>query len=209
MFQTSVISTSGEENGLGIYYRPAYYDALDARAGHVKNGKLSMGSMAFSVMDSKLRLEFFDAVAIDSNNGAITGLPGDSGFSWRLRGGVLRQTVNCDQCLVPRISGGMGLARSLPVGDAVIVGYMEAAIQDNRNDSGYLYGAGTLQLTSRYGAFDGAWLSQLRHHVGGSWGEEWVHKAEFRYESSINSEFRLIIGSNRGERYSLGYGVYW
>ena len=208
LFQTAAISTSGGDYGLGISYRPAYYDALDARAGHVKNGKLAMGSMAFTLINSSLKLDFLDAIAIDSTNGAITGLPGDSGFSWRLRGGVLRQTVACDQCLIPRISGSMGLAHSLSE-SVVTVGYVDAAVQDNRNDSGYLYGAGTLQLIARYQKLDGLWSSQLRHHIDSSWGEEWVHKAELRYELSINSEVRLKIDSNRGKRYSLSYGVYW
>ena len=201
--------TSANKTGIQLLVRPAYYDALDAREGHVKNGQLAMGTIAASIYDDALRLDYFDLINISSVNNAVTYLPGDRGFAWKLRAGAIRQTESCDHCVIPRFSGSFGKARALFDQNMMIAGYVGGALQDNRNDAGYAYISAGADLLLHLAPVDIKLSSEARQHIDSDWADEYDHSAEFRFETSTNSELRIVGRHNRGSSISAGYGVYW
>lgn len=65
---------------LGI--RPAYYDILDAQAGHTAFATLTMAEMQFAVREGEVVLKQLNAVDIQSTERPSTRLPGDRSYSW-------------------------------------------------------------------------------------------------------------------------------
>jgi len=201
--------TSANKTGMQLWVRPAYYDALDAREGHVNNGQLAMGTIAASLYQDAIRLDYFDLINISSINNAVTYLPGDRGFAWKLRGSAIRQTESCDDCVIPRLSGSFGKARTLFSQTMMLAGYVGGAVQDNRNDAGYAYVSVGADLILHLTPFDMKLSSEARQHIDSDWADEYDHSAEFRLETSTNSEIRIVGRHNRGSSITAGYGVYW
>jgi len=200
---------STDTTGLQLLVRPAYYDALDSSAGHVKNGQLAMGTVAFTAYDESLQLDYFDLINITSINNAITYLPGDRGFAWKLRAGAIRQTVACEDCVIPRVSGSVGKAYSLVDQHLMVAGYVGGALQDSRNDSGYAYASAGVDIILHLPSVDMQLSSEIRQHIDSHWADEYDHRAEIRFATSTNSEIRLIGQHNRESSISAGVGFYW
>ena len=65
--RVSAISSSVNNEGLGINIRPAYYDTLDADIGHRKNGSLSMLEINARIARERFTLNSFDLFTVESN----------------------------------------------------------------------------------------------------------------------------------------------
>ncbi|MBL4622602.1 MAG: DUF4105 domain-containing protein [Immundisolibacteraceae bacterium] len=99
MLRIGAIYHQRKGDGLSIRLRPAYYDALDAGPAHVAHSGLAMGEIELESFNGGFSLKRAEVVKISSVGQAITGLPGDNGKVWRLRGGVERQNLSCSSCL--------------------------------------------------------------------------------------------------------------
>lgn len=209
LIRVSGYSVSDGQRGASMTLRPAYYDPLDASEGHVKNGRLEMGTLSVAFSNEGLHLRSFDLVSIESFNAGITGLPGDKGFSWKLRGGMIRQSEGCDNCLVPRFSSSAGLAKSVVRDQLLLAGFVGGGVQDSRNESGYAYTSATLQAIFHADRLGLEVRSEWRHHLAGDWSNEYEHSLQGRYQTSVASEIRLEVLHNRETSVQLGYGVYW
>lgn len=128
-------------NGLRLRLRPAYYDALDANYGHVKNSLLTMVDVEISYLynSRQTRINNFDLIRIESINGTNTGLPGDRSFAWGLSFGWNEVALDCpNQCLAANLKGKIGY--SFPSYNHVIAGvFAEGALQEAKRDQGTVY----------------------------------------------------------------------
>ena len=196
-------------DGSSLRIRPAYYDVLDSSVSHVPNSELSMGELIVDVFGGDARLRQASLFRVEAVNGAISGLPGDAGRSWRLGLGVYEQFPGCEDCLVTRFEGDIG--RSMPfVGNATIGAYIGGAVQDNRNAYGNLFARASgyvnahlgrkLSLSARY---------EYRYHFDSALEAEDVLSFAARFELSRDWDLRLEWHDNRAESASLSVGYYW
>ena len=196
-------------DGASLRIRPAYYDVLDSSVSHVPNSELSMGEVIVDVLDGDVRLRQASLFRVEAVNGAISGLPGDAGRSWRLGLGVYEQFPGCEDCLVTRFEGDIG--RSMPfVGNSTVGAYIGGAAQDNRNDYGNLFARASgyinasltekLSVSARY---------EYRYHFDSAFKAEDVLSFDARYELSRDWDLRLGWHDNRTESASLSVGYYW
>ena len=203
------IHNSRVGDGSSLRIRPAYYDVLDSSVSHVPNSELSMGEVIVDVLGGDARLRQASLFRVEAVNGAISGLPGDAGRSWRLGLGVYEQFPGCEDCLVTRFEGDIG--RSMPfVGNATIGAYIGGAVQDNRNAYGNLFARASgyvnaglgrkLSLSARY---------EYRYHFDSGLEAEDVLSLAARFELSRDWDLRLEWHDNRAESASLSVGYYW
>jgi len=208
-FSFGYVHNSGLSDGASLRIRPAYYDVLDSSVSHVPNSELSMGEVIVDVLDGDVRLRQASLFRVEAVNGAISGLPGDAGRSWRLGLGVYEQFPGCEDCLVTRFEGDIG--RSMPfIGNSTIGAYVGGAAQDNRNDYGNLFARASgyvnanvgdrLSFTVRY---------EYRYHFDSVFEAEDVMSFDARYELARDWDLRLGWRDNRAETASLSVGYYW
>ncbi len=199
----------GDGAAISVMLRPAYYDALDAGAGHIGDSKLVMGELSLSMTRNRLRLEHLDVVALESVNHSATGLPDDAGMTWRLRTGAEQLDFKCHDCLVPFLNGYIGLARPLD-GVPVVAGVLAGAgVQDSRAGYGYLMVSALAFANVHLGDHDFRLeIDQRRYGVRHN---RWSPRASFegRWSPGLNSELRYGLGFNETTELSVGYGIYW
>jgi len=195
--------------GISINLRPSYYDALDAGSGHVDNSELKMGEVQLRYLDNKLSVRSLDIVSVKSVSSGTTGLPGDRGFTWGLKLGAEQQNLRCDNCLVARFQGDMGLAKHLSK-NAVVGINVGGAIQNNRGGYGSLYAKSSLFTHIRLsGETNFRATYENRAHIDSSEGNETVYAFEGRHSLSRNLDLRLLVERNKATEYTVALGYYW
>ncbi len=203
------VHNSEAGNGVSMRIRPAYYDVLDSSISHVPNSELSMGEVIVDVLDGDVRVREASLFRVEAVNGAISGLPGDAGRSWRLGLGVYEQFPGCEDCLVARFEGDIG--RSMPFfGNSTIGAYIGGAAQDNRNNYGNLFARASAYINATLS--DRMTLSaryEYRYHFDSVMEGEDVVSFNARYELSQGWDLRLGWHDNRNESASLSVGYYW
>ena len=210
----SYIQLTGVNNralgeGVAINIRPSYYDSLDAGSGHVDNSELKMLEAQLRYLDNKLFLRSLDIVSVKSVSSGTTGLPGDRGFTWGLKLGAEQQNLGCDNCLVVRFQGDMGIAKHLS-SNAVVGFNVGGAMQNNHSGYGSVYAKASvfshirLSPETNFRA-----IYENRAHVDSSHGGESVYAFEGRHSLSRNLDLRLLVEHNKVTEYSLGMGYYW
>lgn len=195
--------------GISINIRPSYYDALDAGSGHVDHSELKMGEVQLRYLDNKLFVRSLDIVGVKSVSSGTTGLPGDRGFTWGLKLGAEQQNLSCDNCLVARFQGDMGLAKHLS-NNAVVGINAGGAIQNNRHGYGSLYAKSSVFTHIRLSPetnFRATYES--RAHMDSSQDSESIYAFEGRHSLSRNVDIRLLVERNKTTEYSLALGYYW
>ena len=194
---------------LDLRIRPAYYDWLDAGIGQHAHGLLKMGDIALTISENRLRIRRLDLLAIESMDPAITNLPGDRGYLWKLRLGAEQERVSCDNCLAARIQGDVGIGR-----------------QFDTRTSAALFIGGAAQPTS---TIDGAGFVRIGLNVRAKPSEDIgvriTHElrkpffaparsysstgVEARLRLDLNWDLRLSLDHDDKSRISLGLGHYW
>lgn len=194
---------------LALRLRPAYYDALDAGAGHVGFAGLSMGDTYIDVAHGQVKLRRLDVISIDSSNPGSTGLPGDRGKAWKLRFGLDQARLACTNCTVLRLQGDVGIGR--PVARGLYVGvYAGGAIQNDRSGHGHGFGRLSTDLIFMPATDVGVKLSyEYRRNFQVAPKSYPVFQAELRYALGADSDVRLRYDKDRVSAASLAYGVYW
>lgn len=195
--------------GISITVRPSYYDALDAGSGHVDNSELKMGEVQLRYIDNKLFVRGLDIVSVKSVSSGTTGLPGDRGFTWGLKLGAEQQNLSCDNCLVAKFQGDMGLAKHLS-SKAIIGVNIGGAIQNNRQGYGSVYAKTSVFTHVRLSAESNfRALYENRAHIDSVQGNESIYAFEGRHSLSRNMDIRLLVERNKATEYSLAIGYYW
>jgi hypothetical protein len=195
--------------GLSLVVRPAYYDVLDADSGHVQDSVLSMGRVQFFARDGNLKIHNLDVVKIESVNSAITGLPGDNGKAWKLRLGLDRQNLACQDCLTLRFEGDIG--RAVRLHPKILAGvFVGGSVQDNRENSGNLIiRASAFSYIHPSSDFGIRLLAEFPEKIDGTAGEERFIAFEARQQLRTNIDFRLLYEKKISEEYSLSLGYYF
>ncbi len=208
-FGLGIVHNSEQGEAVAIHLRPSYYDALDGGVAHVPYSALTMLGGKLLYGSDGLYLRYLDFIAIESVAGAVTGLPGDQGKSWKIRAGLEQQNLSCDSCLVARLQGDLGIARGLGE-HGVFGGYLGAALQNNRDGYGSLYGKASVfanvKLSDR---FNMKLETEYRSHLDSRQGNEVVHLLEMRHALSERWDIRFQYEKNKAEEQTLSIGYYW
>lgn len=137
MFRFGGVYHSKFKDGVNIQFRPVYYDLLELDKGRNPNSTLTMMDIKASYLNENLKLQSIDIFKIEALNVAKTPLPGDSEIAWSFKLGLERNNLSCDNCLVSKISGGIGKAISLTKSNnAIVLGMLNTFMQSNYLDSG-------------------------------------------------------------------------
>ena len=168
-----------------------------------------MGDVVIGISDDDVRLREAQLFRVEAVNGALSGLPGDKGKSWRLALGVSEQSLACDDCLVARFEGDIG--RSLQLGNHMTAGaYIGGALQDNRNANGNLFVRGRAFVNASLGSYwDARAVYENRYHIDGDLRHQDVFALTARYSTSGRWDARLSLRKNVSRELTLGFGYYW
>jgi hypothetical protein len=123
--------------------------------------------------------------------------------------GAEQQNLSCDNCLVARFQGDMGLAKHLSK-NAVVGVNVGGAIQNNRGGYGSLYAKTSVFTHIRLSAETNFRATyENRAHIDSSEGNETVYAFEGRHSLSRNMDLRLLVERNKATEYTLALGYYW
>lgn len=200
---------SGFGSAASLRIRPAYYDALDTGSGHVPYSVLAMGDLQLRVRAGTVRLQRLDLVAIESVNPGVTGLPGDRGGAWKLRAGAEPLRPGCDDCLVARLQGDIGVGRRLASKIFAAV-YAGGAVQASRSGHGpgFVRTSGDVivrpypQVAVRLGY-------EHRVPVGGRQTPYGLGQAELRLALGSRGDLRIRHEQSGSTLTGIGLGIYW
>jgi hypothetical protein len=204
---------AGNHSGTGAFgsvrARAAYYDALDADSGHVRNSALSMGDLQVGLRSDRIFVERLDAVGVESVSPGLSGLPGDSGGAWKMHVGGEQARLWCEDCLVARLQGDMGYGRQWTRALFTAV-YAGAAVQNGRAGQGIFFGRGSVDLILRQGEHLGLRLGyEQRFPVGAVQATYGVAHAEARWSLSPCLDLRVDFQHDRADIAKAGLGWYW
>lgn len=189
--------------------RPAYYDILDASSAQVKNGALSMGDLQLQLDGERLGIRQLDLLAINSMNPALTGLPGDRGFGWKLKVGAEQERIACKNCLVARAQGDVGIGRQLNANLFAAI-HVGGALQQNTDHygAGFVRAAGTVVF--RPSAQLGILLvHEQRMSFRPNHQTDRLNSLEGRLAMGRDADLRLLWENDGQSRLTVGWGVYW
>lgn len=196
-------------SGTSFLFRPAYYDALDADFGHIKNASLSMFETRLVVFDSDIKLRKLDFVNIESINNIVTGLPGDTGQAWKLQAGLEQQSLACESCLVAFLRGDMGHTYTIN-NQMVIGGYLGGSVQQNKEDLGALFTRASIfanaELTSNLRV---RFTSEYREYLDSGQSGNFVNGFYTRYRLAQNLDIRFSYEKNITEEVGASLSLYW
>lgn len=205
--QLSAVHDEQHNKAFGLRVRPAYYDPLDADAGHVRNGALGMADLRLTARHGQLRLRQLDIINIETISPGLTGLPGDRSKAWNLKFGVEPARLDCDSCRAVRLQGDRGIG--LPIGQSLMTAvYIGGAVQEQRFGEGHALARLSSRLIYTRGEFSGRLNTAYHQPTNGAGGYK-VTSIEARKRLGTNTDLRLLFEHNRGNELSLGLGWYW
>ncbi len=207
--QVSAHQSSGLPDRTAIRIRPAYYDQLDAEAGHIPNSVLSMADVTLETDGRSSWLKKLDFMAIESAGSSRSGLPGDNGESWKLRGSLEQLDDSRNNHLVGKLSGDWG--RSWTMGQSLYWGaFAGGALQSNSVEYGFGYTSISMDAGVRLRDGLGARLAlQRRFPLSGESGASSTSEFEIRQRVSTHTDIRVGYTKQRLETWRIGLGWYW
>lgn len=194
--------------------RPAYYDPLDAEAGHLPLAALAMGDVSLRLDRRQgLRLQQLDLIAIDSINPGVSGLPGDRGEAWRIKLGAEPLHPGCDSCRVLRVQGDIGRGRRLAEG-LYGTAYLGGALQEHGRGHGEGFARGLLRGLWQPRPDAGLMLElEQRWPVGARQRPYRIERLQLRWAAGTDLDARLQLEHSNAEasatRLQVGLGFYW
>lgn len=199
------------ESGVAFSFRPSYYDRLQPATGKLPNSALSMGDIEFSYLNNELALERLWLVNIEALNISNTGLPGDGGGSWLVRGGAERERLRVTN---PRLSafveGGVGRARSF--GSVTPYAFIQGRLHTKEASSDNHH----LTVALRAG-FDFNW-KHLRGYceveqpasIGSSWSHQTaIKRCASALYSQRNGDVRVVFAKQDDSLIELALSFYF
>lgn len=192
-----------------VEVRPAYYEPLDAGPGHLPYSTLSMGGLTLALgAEDEVALRRLDLVRVDSIRPAVSGLPGDRGWSWTLHVGGRAQDLACNNCTQAFVDGAFG--RALRAGPLVVGGLLGGGLQTERRGADpvrFTVEAFTQTAeTSRLGA-----RAALRLHqeLGSRARADVAAEGELRYAPAPGWDLRIGYAYQRAHEGRMAIGYYW
>ncbi len=207
--QFGVISNQKFGEGFSFRVRPTYYDALDVDSGLPSNSNLSMGDTRLVSFEGGLKIRELNVVRIESVNGAVTGLPGDSGKAWKLALGLTQQNLSCLDCLTMRFEADYGWTIA-PTPMLLLGAYAGGIVQDNRKGVGNFFAKGSVFLNARLSKNANTRLSfEVPKSINGSKSTAKKVLVEARYRLGLNSDVRFLYQKHKASEYQLSLGYYF
>lgn len=207
--QLAAQQTAGEPEHTTLRIRPAYYDQLDAEAGHIPNSVLSMADVTLETDGHSSWLKKLDFINIESAGSATSGLPGDNGESWKLRGSLEQLDDTRNNHLIGKLSGDWG--RSWTLGQSLYLGaFVGGAMHSNSVEYGVGYTSISMDAGIHLGENLGARLAlQRRFPLSGDAGAATTTEIEIRQRISDHADIRAGYARQRLETWRIGWGWYW
>lgn len=201
---------TGFGDAFTLRIRPAYYDPLDAGSGHVENAALAMGDLQLrSEGGDGIRVLRFDLVAIESVDPGVSGLPGDRGRAWKLRAGMDSLRPGCEDCLVPRAQGDIGVGRR-PLPGVFVAAFVGGAVQEDRGGEGIGFVRASAELILRPDPGFGLRLGyEHRAPVRASESPYGLAHLEARVALGPRHDLRVRVERGDATMSSVGIGMYW
>lgn len=195
--------------GFELRIRPSYYDLLALNAGRLPNSNLTMFDLRVVFNGNQIRLRSLDLVNVETLNISRTNLPRDGGLAWKVRFGLERQNLSCDDCIVASLVSGFGKAIQITQG-AVFYGMLEGLIQTEHDNSGTLGG------TARVGAVGeplAGWKSRLetgyREYLNGTRVDTMLVRWENRFGRDRGWDIRFSFEENIDHEVQAAISFYW
>lgn len=210
LLQVNSFHNESRGPGMSIRIRPAYYDALDANAGHVENAALSMAELEVRVVEDTLYLEQITLINIESIHTSSTGLPGDKPFAWNLYAGIKAADLICDsECLVPQINAGLGYVISMQEKN-IVGGVINAGLQESKFQQGAVsLSASVFVNLHAYEKLKSRLIISHKEYVLGSASSELAVKLESHYQYNDTWGLRGYVQKNNIIEAGFGLGYYF
>jgi hypothetical protein len=207
MTRFSFTQNPARGKSLSIKIRPAYYDPLDADAGHRKNAELIMAEAEVQLNEDQVEITRFTALSIKSANTDATGLPGDRNFAWKMRLGAERADLECKHCMIARAQGDMGYAIQ-PHQAISISAYLGGSIQEKHDnyDSGFV--RASVAAISHHNRFSARAELEQRYYPENDENTD-VYSIDINYRLSKDTSLRLEAEKNQAIESKLGISWYW
>lgn len=194
-------------DGLNVWLRPAYYDALDAGFGHTRHAALAMGELQLGLHQDKVYVRDLSLVKIESVRLNLTGLPGDQHHSWYLDVGARQQYLTCVDCLALKARAGMGYAKSdlSEQFTAALYGGVGYLSQDLQSRNIYA------STTASFNWYASDSLS-LRAEGEQRWSSDqntWLYRLDARWALAQNMDMRFSWQKDIFSEFSISAGWYW
>ncbi|MEQ1782466.1 MAG: DUF4105 domain-containing protein [Hyphomonadaceae bacterium] len=214
LIQVAAVDSSTFGETLEVRVRGAYNDFLTRSPSSLAYSELTLGDIRVEANDDSVFLKSAEILRITTLGLSETGLPDDGGLAWRLRFGAEQEGLDCDDCLVGYVEGGVGSAAELG-GGFVAYGLAggRAAGPDRRDgvvQVGLLGGLITdPQQPLRAAVEGGIWQD-----IDGDGSPRSFLQAEARYGTSPNWDLTLAAryenrhGAGSSE-FSIGVAYYW
>lgn len=203
------LQQANKKPGLRVQLRPAYFDFLSPEAGAAAYSHLAMADTSIDIVDKKVTLNHFDLVYVETLNTSLTGLPGDGGKAWKIRLGVQRLNLQCDNCLIGFAEGGLGKAKRLSP-TTVAYAMLDLRFQDTKSRSGNIATTPRLGIvTTVTERFKTQIEFGYRDYLEGSRQSEQVFNWRLRYTMQKNWELRAQYQYHQASEFNLGLSYYW
>lgn len=206
---TGYFETTNSVSGVSLRLRPAYYDNLDFSVSHVPYSELSMGEVVVDIVPEALRLRQATIFRVEAANRSVSGLPGDTGNSWRLGVGAYQQFPDCDRCTVARFEG--DVARIVSLRDNLLLGlYLGGVLQNNLNEQGTTFVRVGAQLGARVNTKITMQAKyEYWHSLDSARNQQQYLSVAARYEFAKNWDVRFAMQASRGRASTFSIGRYW
>jgi hypothetical protein len=201
-------SNKSGDTAVNIWLRPAYYDALDADYGHIKNAALSMAEVTLGATENSLYIKDFSAVKIESIRQNYTSLPGDRHSSWYLDVGAQQAQLGCDDCLSTKLRSGYGYASNI-VGDRLLMaGFVGGGFLGQSASSDHLYVSATAALNWHIAAGLTLHAEAEQRHFENERNLS-VYRLQLRGQISQQTDVRAYFARDKEQESGISFGFYW
>lgn len=191
-----------------VHLRPAYYDALDAGFGHVKNGALSMAEFKLGARAGKWFIKDLSVLKIESISRNYTVLPGDRKASWYLDVGAEQAELDCTECLSTKARAGYGYATSLWREKLMFAAFAGGGYLGQNLNSDGLYLSATASIHLHLSTVLALQLSVEQRHFQESLSVD-VYQAAARFTLTEQTDLRIYFAQKGLEEIGLSLGFYW
>lgn len=209
MVRLGALRNSRFGSGAALRIRPANYDQLALDTGRIPHSKLAMFDLHAVYIEEELRLRSLELVSIENLNVAATPLPADGGLAWKFDAGLASQNLECSDCTIFKVEGGVGKAMTATA-HAVVFGMLDAFAQTEHANSGSLGIRPRLGMVAEPAK---GWKSYItlarRSYLNGSRSTNGVVRWENRFGSRRNRDIRISYEKDVAHEFLAALSFYW
>ena len=191
-----------------VHLRPAYYDALDAGFGHIKNGALSMAEFKLGARAGEWYIKDMSVVRIENISRNYTALAGDRKASWYLDVGAEQAKLDCTECLSTKARAGYGYAISLWQEKFMLAAFAGGGFLSQNFNSDGLYMSATASAQLHLSPAVALQISAEQQHFKDGPDID-VYKAAARFSITRQTDVRIYFAQKDIEEIGLSLGFYW